>query len=65
MKSDGSRELFCICCCTRFDYHPKYVNGDPRNIAYIGKIVYTLVSIKMLCLYVYGSLKGDHIDSIK
>lgn len=31
----------------------KYVNGDPRNIAYIGKIVYTIVSIKMLFLYIW------------
>lgn len=63
-KSDGSRELFCISCCTRFDHHPKYVNGDPRNIAYIGKIVYTLVSIKMF-FCIYGWFKGDHINSIK
>ena len=38
-KADGSRELFCVSCCTRFDHHPKYVSGDPRNIAYIGKII--------------------------
>ena len=31
---------------------PKYVNGHPRNIAYIGKIVYTIVSIKILFLYI-------------
>ena len=43
-KADGSRELFCVSCCTRFDHHPKYVSGDPRNIAYIGKIIGLYIS---------------------
>ena len=39
-QHDGSKELYCDCCCTRFIHYPKYANGDPRNIAYIGKRVY-------------------------
>ena len=37
---DGMKELYCDCCCTRFDHHPEYANGDPRDIAYIGKIIF-------------------------
>ena len=37
---------------------PKYVNGHPRNIAYIGKIVYTIVSIKILFLYILLVIPG-------
>ena len=37
---DGMKELYCDCCCTRFDHHPEYAYGDPRNIAYIGKIIF-------------------------
>lgn len=29
---DGSKELCCDCCCIRFVYYFKYVNGDLRNI---------------------------------
>ena len=36
----GMKELYCDCCCTRFVHHPEYANGDPRNIAYIGKIIF-------------------------
>lgn len=32
-QHDGSKELYCDCCCTRFVHYPKYANGDPRNIA--------------------------------
>ena len=39
-QPDGMKELYCDCCCTRFVHHPKYANGDPRNIAYIGKIIF-------------------------
>ena len=37
---DGMKELYCDCCCTRFVHHPEYANGDPWNIAYIGKIIF-------------------------
>ena len=37
-QPDGSKELYCNCCYTRFLHYPKYSNGDPRNIAYIGKV---------------------------
>ncbi|PFX15062.1 hypothetical protein AWC38_SpisGene20739 [Stylophora pistillata] len=33
---DGHRELYCENCCTTFLHRPAFVNGDPRNIAYIG-----------------------------
>ena len=36
---DGNQELYCENCCTKF-HRPVFVNGDPRNIAYIGKVVY-------------------------
>lgn len=39
-QPDGMKELYCDCWCTRFVHHPEYANGDPRNIAYIGKIIF-------------------------
>ena len=37
---DGQRELYCNSCCSKFLHQPVYVNGDPRNIAYIGRVAY-------------------------
>ena len=37
-QPNGKRELYCECCCTTFLHQPVFVKGDPRNIAYIGKV---------------------------
>ena len=34
---EGSKEIFCEECRSRFNHEPKYARGDPRNIALIGK----------------------------
>ena len=37
-SEDGYREIKCDCCQSTFQVQAKYVKGDPRNIAFVGKL---------------------------
>ena len=36
--AEGLKEVFCQHCHSKFLHEPKYTRGDPRNLAFIGKI---------------------------
>lgn len=38
-QEDGQRKVRCDCCYSTFHVQAKYVRGDPRNIAFVGKCV--------------------------
>ena len=37
-NEDGYREVRCDCCHSTFHVQAKYARGDPRNIAFVGKL---------------------------
>ena len=37
-SEDRYREIKCDCCQSTFQVQAKYVKGDPRNIAFVGKL---------------------------
>ena len=65
-EMDTQRRVRCPDCGSVFDHNPEEVNGDPRNIAYDGKLVVVIQQkdwIKQRCTtflpYIFGELSKD------
>ena len=61
-QPDDSKELYCNCCYSRFVHCPKYANGDPRNIAYIGKLLYTNQGCTCVLAFERGQLFCETVE---